>query len=178
MVWTTCPASISVCILTMLWEAPMHLVFAFFIALLLVTIVYHGWQRVPKLPRAAGDWGTAETDDPRIAVAGMMYAVATEDGPLTAEEERHILSLLTTTVALDPAVARKCLTGGRRAAARLRGDLNSRLHQLKAPIERNCSRQEKEDVVEMLRAVAGSSAERVSSVRDGLGRLSATLLNG
>jgi hypothetical protein len=86
--------------------------------------------------------------------------------------------LLGSTVGLGPDLARTCLTGGKRLAARLRGDLNSRLHQLLAPIERQCSLEEKQDVIAMLKDVAGSSAERFGPVREGLGRLSSSLLHG
>jgi hypothetical protein len=104
--------------------------------------------------------------------------VATEDGPLTSEKERRILALLSTTVGLGPDLSRTCLTGGKRVAARLRGDLNTRLHQLLAPIVRQCSLEEKEDVIAMLRDVAGPSAERFGPIREGIGRLSSTLLHG
>ena len=77
-----------------------------------------------------------------------------------------------------PDLARTCLTGGRRLARRLSGDLNARLHQLLAPIEAQCSPREKQDVVDMLHAVAGSSADRLGPVREGLGRLSSSLLHG
>jgi uncharacterized tellurite resistance protein B-like protein len=154
------------------------LILAFFIALVLAMFVYHLMQRVPRLPRTAGDWGAAGSDDPRIAVAAMMYAVVTEDGPLTAEKERHILTQLTTRVGLERAVAQTCLIGGKRLARRLHGDLNSRLHQLLRPIERKCSSEEKQDIVDMLNAVAGRSAERLGPVREGIARLSSSLLHG
>jgi uncharacterized tellurite resistance protein B-like protein len=154
------------------------LILAFFIALVLAMFVYHLMQRVPRLPRTAGDWGAAGSDDPRIAVAAMMYAVVTEDGPLTAEKERHILTQLTTRVGLERAVAQTCLIGGKRLARRLHGDLNTRLHQLLRPIERKCSPEEKQDIVDMLNAVAGRSAERLGPVREGIARLSSSLLHG
>ena len=156
----------------------MHIVFAFLVAMLLAVIVYQLMQRVPGLPRTAGDWGAGGTDDPRVAVAAMMYAVVTEDGPLTSEKERHILAQLCSRVGLEPDLARTCLTGGKRLARRLHGDLNTRLHQLLGPIARRCSAQEKQDIVEMLNAVAGPSAERLGPVREGIGRLSSSLLHG
>ena len=64
----------------------------------------------------------------------MMYAVAIEEGPLTAEQERRILSQLPSRVGLGPDLARTCLTGGKSLARGLHGDLNSRLHQLVAPL--------------------------------------------
>lgn len=156
----------------------MPLIFAFFVALLLAAIAYHLMQRVPRVPHSAGEWGSGGSNDPRVAVAAMMYAVVTEDGPLTTEKERHILAQLASRVGLEPGVARTCLTGGKRLARRLHGDLNSRLHQLLGPIERKCSPEEKQDIVEMLNAVAGPSAERLGPVREGIGRLSSSLRHG
>jgi uncharacterized tellurite resistance protein B-like protein len=151
---------------------------AFFAAIVLAIIAYHLVNRVPRLPRTGRDWGAAGNNDPRVAVAAMMYLVATEDGPLTAEKERRILALLSSTVGLGPELARTCLTGGKRLSRRLSGDLNARLHTLLAPIERQCSPEEKQEVIAMLRAVAGPSADRLGPVRDGLGRLTSSLLHG
>ena len=156
----------------------MHILLMFFLAMVLALLAYHLVNRVPRLPRTGRDWGSAGTNDPRIAVAAMMYAVATEDGPLTADKERRILALLGSTVGLGPDLARTCLTGGKRLARRLSGDLNSRLHQLLAPVTHQCSPEEKQDVIAMLQDVAGPSAERFGPVREGLGRLSSSLLHG
>ena len=156
----------------------MPIVLLLLVALLLVTLVVHRRRRIPHLPPAAGDWSSINGLDPRTAMAAMMYAVAVEDGPLTTEKGQQILSLLTTTVGLSPEVAHQCLTGGRNLARRLKGDLNSRLHQLRTPIERNCSQQQKQDVIDMLRQIAGRNAERVPAVRDALGRFAASLLHG
>jgi uncharacterized tellurite resistance protein B-like protein len=155
----------------------MPLLFTFFIALFLAIVLYHVFNRVPRLPNALADWGSGSAGDPRVAVAAMMCAVAAEDGPLTAEEERHILSLLSSKVGLEPELAKLCFTGGRRLARTLRGDLTHRLHQLLRPIQIKCSHEEKQDVVEMLNAIAGRSAERLGSVRDGIGRVTSSLLN-
>src|SRR5215468_7722269 len=151
-----------------------------FVVLLLALIVYYNffYNRIPRLPRSGRDWGSAGSNDPRVAVAAMMYAVATEEGPLTPETERRILSLLTSRVGLAPDLARTCLTGGKRLARGLSGDLNSRLHQLVAPIEAQCSPEEKRDLLDMLRLIAGPSATRLGPVRDGLGRLSSSLRHG
>jgi len=156
----------------------MHILFMFFLAMLLALIVYNVMNRIPSLPRTGRDWGSASSNDPRIAVAAMMYAVATEDGPFTSEKERRILALLSSTVGLGPDLARKCLVGGKRLAGRLQGDLNTRLHHLLAPIAQQCSPEEKQDVIQMLRAVAGTGVERFGPVRDGIGRLSSSLLHG
>ena len=147
------------------------------VLLLAAAIVIRLVEHIPRLPQAAGDRGSDGRSDPRIAVAAMMYAVATEYAPLTAEQERHIKSLLCSRMGLDPAAARACLTGGRRIASRLHGDLNSRLHQLVGPVEHGCSRKEKQDVIDMLRIIAGPLAQRLGPVREGLGRVSATLMH-
>jgi hypothetical protein len=151
-----------------------------FVVLLLVLIAYYHfiYKRVPRLPRTDQDWGSAGNKDPRVALAAMMYAVATEDGPLTAEAEQRILSQLTSRVGLGPDLARTCLTGGKRLARGVHGDLNSRLHQLVGPIENQCSPEERRDVLDMLRLIAGPNAQRLGSVREGLGRLSSSLLRG
>ena len=155
----------------------MFLIFVVLLLLLAAAIVHRATSRIPRLAQAAGDWGSGGSSDPRIAVAAMMYAVATEHAPLTAEQERHIQSLLCARMGLDPAAARSCLTGGRRIASRLRGDLNSRLHQLLAPVEHKCSLEEKQDVIDMLQIIAGPHAQRLGPVRDGLGRVSTTLMH-
>jgi len=155
------------------------LILALFVTLFLAFIVYQFFSnRIPRLPRSGRDWGSAGSNDPRVAMAAMMYAVATEEGPLTPEQERRILSQLISRVRLEPDLARTCLAGGKRLARGLHGDLNSRLHQLVAPIEAKCSPEEKREVVDMLRLIAGPSAQRLGPVRDGLGRLSASLLRG
>jgi uncharacterized tellurite resistance protein B-like protein len=156
------------------------LVLILLIFLVLVFIAYHHFfiSRVPHLPRTGRDWGSSGSNDPRVAMAAMMYAVAVEDGPLTLEKERRILSQLTSRVGLAPELAQTCLAGGKRLAGSVYGDLNSRLHQLVAPIEAKCSPEEKRDVIDMLREIAGPSAHRLGSVRDGLGRLSSSLLRG
>jgi hypothetical protein len=156
------------------------LILVFFVVLVLALFVYYHFfnNRIPRLPRASQDWGSAGSNDPRVALAAMMYAVATEDGPLTPVQEQRILSQLTSRVGLGPDLAQTCLTGGKRLARGLHGDLNSRLHQLVTPIEAQCSLEEKRDVVDMLHLVAGANADRIGSVREGLGRLSSSLLRG
>ena len=155
----------------------MPLILAVFVVLVLALIIYHFFStRIPRLPRTEQDWGSGGNKDPRVALAAMMYAVATEDGPLTPVQEQRILSELTSRVGLGPDLARTCLTGGKRLARGVHGDLNSRLHQLVAPIESQCSLEEKRDVVEMLHEIAGPNAQRIGSVREGLGRLSSSLL--
>jgi hypothetical protein len=151
-------------------------ILAVLVLLLVGAVIYRIMQGIPRLPQVARDWGSGGSSDPRIAVAAMMYAVASEYAPLTAEQERHIQSLLCSRMGLDPAAARACLTGGRRIASRVHGDLNSRLHQLLGPVEHRCSRKEKQDVIDMLRIIAGPLAQRLGPVREGLGRVSATLM--
>ena len=86
--------------------APCLLILAF-IVLILALILYFQffYNRIPRLPRASQDWGSAGGNDPRLALAAMMYAVATEDGPLTPVQEQRILSQLTARVGLGPDLA-------------------------------------------------------------------------
>jgi hypothetical protein len=163
------------------WESgAVPLILIFFAILIVGLIVYYSFfhTRIPRLPSTDQDWGSAGNQDPRVALAAMMYVVATEDGPLTPVQEQRILSELASSVRLGPDLAQTCFTGGRRLARGVHGDLNSRLHQLVAPIEAQCSLEEKRDVVEMLHRIAGPNAERLGSVREGLGRLSSSLLRG
>jgi uncharacterized tellurite resistance protein B-like protein len=155
----------------------MPLIFIVLLLLLAAAIVYRITERIPELPQAVGDWGFSSTNDPRVAVAALMYAVATEHHPLSPEQERHILTLLCSRIGLEPEAARACLTGGRRMASRQRGDLSTRLHRLLDPVARKCSDEEKRDVIDMLNVVAGPRAKLLGPVRDGLGRVSATLMN-
>jgi uncharacterized tellurite resistance protein B-like protein len=156
----------------------MFLILVVLLLLLAAAIVSRLTDRAPRLKQVPGDWGAGSLSDPRVAVAAMMYAVATEHAPLTAEQERHIKSLLSSRMGLDADAAKTCLTGGRRIASRLGGDLNSRLHQLLEPVQQKCSLEEKQDVIDMLQIIAGPFAQRLGPVRDGLGRVSTTLMRG
>ena len=101
-----------------------------------------------------------------------------EDSPPPAERELLIRTLLARAVwGLDRSVAKDCLIAGRRLDHRLRGNLNSRLHQLAQMIAVNCTSKEKNDVVEMLRDLAGA-VSIPANVREAVGRVSATLLHG
>ena len=146
------------------------------LVVLLAVGFYFLSRGIPRPAQGPRDWGSAGADDPRMAVAAMMYAVAREDGPVTTDKEQQILSLLRSKVGLDRETAKTCLMGGKRMARMVRGTLNSRLHQFLTPIERKCSAQERQDVIDMLYVVAGSNAERLGSVRESLGRLSSSLL--
>jgi hypothetical protein len=152
----------------------MPMLFIVFVVLLIAAVIYN--LRPSKLPRAGIGWGAGTNTDPRVAAAAMMVAVATEHRRLSADDEMQILGQLTSMMGLDPALARDCLKLGRRHA-RIDGDLTARLHQLKTPIEQQCSHQEKQDVITMLRKIAGPTGNRVGPVRDGIGRLAGTLLD-
>lgn len=157
----------------------MFMVFPLLIALTVAVLVHNLWTGGIKLPGLTrGGWGAPANTDPRVAVAAMMHLVAAESGGMTHEKTEQMASLLETMVDLTPAEAKVCLANGRAVARRTEGSLNSRLHQLRGPIERNCNGQEKEEVIAMLRAVAGASAERVPAVREALGRIAGSLLHG
>jgi uncharacterized tellurite resistance protein B-like protein len=155
----------------------MFLLLPLLVLLLAVAIAHSLAKRAPRLP-SAGAWGAPANRDPRVAAAGMMYAVASESGPVTTVKTEQMISLLATTAGLTPDEARTCLTSGKQLSRRLDGDLNSRLHQMRGPIDAICSPQEKQDVVDMLRTVAGRSAESVPSVREAVGRIAGSLLHG
>ena len=114
--------------------------------------------------------------DPRVAAAAMMFAVAGEGSAVSPDQERLIEALLIKRMGADVETAGRCMALARRATD-LKGDLTARLHQLKGPVETRCSEGEKRELIGMLRQVAGVEAERLGPVRDGIGRLSATILD-
>jgi uncharacterized tellurite resistance protein B-like protein len=154
----------------------MHILALVIAVSVIVAIILYNRQGKPAAPYIPGGWGASTDNDPRVAVAAMLVAIAIEDGPLTTEEQSHIERLLVTRMRLTQDIARTCVQSGIRAAQRQSGSLNSRLHQFRPVLSRHCSEQELQDVVEMLREIAGSSGERVWSIRDALGRISASLL--
>ena len=155
----------------------MHLLLPVLILLLMAAIAHHLWNNSPSLPHTAGSWGAPANSDPRVAAAAMLCCVASASGSPPAGAAEQIQSLLSGTLDMTPEDARNCFKGGKQLARRLKGNLNSKLHQLRGPIERRCSPQEKQDVVDMLHALAGKNVERVPSVREALGRISASLLH-
>lgn len=132
----------------------------------------------PRIPYDTPDPVSAATGDPRVAAAVMMVIVAAETGRVTREKEEQIVSLLHSRIGLEPDLARECLTTSQQIARQLRGDLGSRLGRLLGPIARNCTLEEKRDVMEMLEAVAGDRAASASDVRIALDDLAASLLRG
>jgi uncharacterized tellurite resistance protein B-like protein len=173
----------------------MQTIYTFFIALTVLMLAYYGWQYMKQkwrgqIPGRAqpgtGRSAASRTEpdrpasigDPSVAAAAMLYAVATEDGPLSGAEERLILALLERIVGLAPDAARSSLARGRRLAEGTTGDLTSRLHQLKGPIDVACTSTEKEELIAMLNEIAGSTLESMRSVREGIGRITVTLREG
>jgi hypothetical protein len=142
---------------------------------LLAVILVCQFYGFPRVHDTASDWVSDTISDPRVAVTAMMYLLADANGPVTAEKEEQIVSLLQSKVGLEHDLARKCLDTSRKVTSYMRGDLNSRLHTLITPIGRNCTRQEKRDAVEMLEAVAGGGALSSGPVRDSLSRVSLIL---
>lgn len=157
----------------------MHLVFSFLIALLAVGILHYLWRSRP-MPRLAGSpWGSGANEDPRIAAAAMMYAVASAQGRLSSHREDELTTLLGERLRLERDMAHRCFDAGKRLAGNLYdGDLVDRLHALMPPVAARCNDAEKQDVIDLLAAAAGTHAQRIGPVRDGIGRVSATLLHG
>jgi len=154
----------------------MTLIVSLLVALLIGAFLYDLAQRRLRWPRAAGSVASHANTDPSIAAAAMMYVVASEVATVSAQQEQEMASLLASCIGLEAEAARKCMKQGRRLS-RLDGDLTSRLHQLQGPIVENCTLRERQDLIEMLRKVAGPSGERIGPVRDAIGRLSASLRN-
>lgn len=158
----------------------MPIVLLVLLTAVLLVVGWHLYTNVPAVPAGSdGGWGAGTAAaDPRVAVAAMMHAIASEDGALTPREEDLILGLLTSRLGIDRGLAKMCLASGRRLDFKLKGNLNTRLHKMVEPIEKKCSLEEKRDVAEMLRLVAGPEGSRIGNVRDGLGRITAKLLHG
>jgi uncharacterized tellurite resistance protein B-like protein len=152
----------------------MHIILSSVILLALGVALYRWLTRVPS----ADDPGDVSdiVDDPRIAAATLMVIVASAEGSLTPSKRETIVSLLSERIGLTLDTAHACLAAGERIAWQQRGDLAERLHQLRGPVMRGCSRHEREDLIDMLHAVAGQSAQRRIGVRDALGRFAASLV--
>lgn len=127
---------------------------------------------------SAGRSQNASSADPRVAAAAMVYAVAREGGALDRPRIDELVALLETRLRVPEREARALFFEGQKLASQTSGGLNSRLHQMRGPIERNCSEEERRDVVLMLRQAAGPSLERTPSIREAVGRIAASLLHG
>jgi uncharacterized tellurite resistance protein B-like protein len=167
----------------------LHVIFLFLAALLVCAILHGVWvklrslaPRLPKSPsvRPAAVLQLVKNDDPRVAVAAMLVVVASAEGSLTDDKQQRILDMLTHTVGTDPQTARTCLKQGlqrAQAIAKEGGTVATRLQKLKPPIERTCSPQEKRDVIEMLRKIAGPASQHTGNIGDGIRELATTLLS-
>jgi uncharacterized tellurite resistance protein B-like protein len=100
----------------------------------------------------------AVPEDPRLAAAAMMAAIAETDGALTEAEKAAILSEITMRFAFSASDAETLLAEGR-WLSKDAGDLSSFLRRMDPPVRSICSEQEQRDLITMLTAVAEAEGE-------------------
>lgn len=92
-------------------------------------------------------------DDPRLAVAAMMAAIAETDGALSDAERAAILNEITTRFQFSPADAEALLAEGR-WLSKDAGDLSSFLRRMDPAVRAACTDEERRDLIVMLTVVA------------------------
>jgi uncharacterized tellurite resistance protein B-like protein len=97
-------------------------------------------------------------EDPRLAAAAMMAAIAETDGALSEAERAAILGEITMRFALSENDAEALLAEGR-WLSKDAGDLASFLRHMDPPVRAVCSDQEQRDLITMLTAVAEAEGE-------------------
>ena len=157
----------------------MPLILVFFVVLVLALFVYYQFiaSRACRAPTKTGDRPASK--DPRVALAAMMYAVATEDGPLTPVQEQRILSAANHEGQGSGLISPR--RASRAASAWPEAFTATSIHACISSLRRsrpNAAWRKSAIVVDMLHLIAGANADRIGSVREGLGRLSSSLLRG
>jgi uncharacterized tellurite resistance protein B-like protein len=95
----------------------------------------------------------AVPEDPRLAAAAMMAAIAETDGALSEAEREAILGEITTRFEVSAETAEALLAEGR-WLSKDAGDLSSFLRHMDPPVRAVCTEQEQRDLLDMLTAVA------------------------
>jgi len=109
-----------------------------------------------KSRQKAGD--KAVPEDPRLAAAAMMAAVAETDGALSEAEREAILKEITTRFEVSAEDAEALLAEGR-WLSKDAGDLSSFLRRMDPPVRAVCTEQERRDLITMLTMVAEAGGE-------------------
>ena len=110
------------------------------------------WQR--KLARNPLDL----IQDPREAAVAMMVAVAQSDGAMTDREQQAIKAELVARIGATERQAEELLAHGRWLTRDVR-DVDYCLDKLTPLIKRQCSPDQKRDMLEMLRSVASAEGQ-------------------
>jgi uncharacterized tellurite resistance protein B-like protein len=93
--------------------------------------------------------------DPREAAAAMMAATAEADGALTERERVAILRFMVEKFGATPTQAEELLAQGR-WLIKDRGDLGETFRRLAAPVRKSCTREEQQELIDMLSKVAAA----------------------
>lgn len=109
-----------------------------------------------KSRRKAGQKATPE--NPRLAAAAMMAAIAETDGALSEAERAAILGEITTRFEFCAEDAVALLAEGR-WLSKDAGDLSSFLRRMDPPVRAACGEQEQRDLITMLTTVAEAEGE-------------------
>jgi uncharacterized tellurite resistance protein B-like protein len=123
-----------------------------------------GWQR--KFAKDPLDL----VSDPREGAAAMMVAVAQHDGAMTERERAAILRQIVERFETSGRQAEDLLAHGRWLTRDVR-DADRCLSRLTPFMQRACSAQQCQDLVEMLRAVSQADGAADTLVTDAIGKL-------
>lgn len=100
----------------------------------------------------------AEIDDPRLAAAVMMHAIAKCDGDVTENQRVAMLDSMQTKLGLEKKTAEEMLVRARWLIQDL-NDTSTTLRRAAPPVDRNCTPQEIDDLLDMLAGIANVEGE-------------------
>jgi uncharacterized tellurite resistance protein B-like protein len=118
---------------------------------------------------------TRNVEDPRLAAAVMMCAVANADGEITEREMTEILGLMERHFQMARGDCEVMLAEARWMAKETK-DLSAFLQRLSRPVSGCCSRQELEDLFDMLETVDRVEGDGSAIVDDALANLQRRLM--
>lgn len=135
-----------------------------------------GFFRRRKWRKKLADDPLQLVDDPRVAAAVMMVAVAQQDGAVTQAEQSLIINQMMEKFSSTASVADE-LFAHARWIARDVIDLDTCFRRVAPIIEKTCGPKEREQLLEMLAAVANASGQLGDGERIALDRLKRQLRN-
>lgn len=128
----------------------------------------HSWNRVAD--RATLDL----VDEPVLAAAAMMCAVAAAEGVLTERHSRTISSLIAARLGVGGRDGEELFAQGRWLAGQT-PTLGVALDRLSVPITKHCDAAERADLIDMLRTVAKADGPPSAIQSDAIGNLARKL---
>lgn len=111
-----------------------------------------------------------DIEDPRLAAAVMMCALASADADLSEREVNVILEQLTGPLDIDSNGATEMLAQARWLTRDMK-DVNTVLHRAAPPVQANCTGQEKAELFDMLIAVSEADGPSDTIKEDALDHL-------